>query len=207
MSLSVSTIVNGKDGLRGVIEEEPASHGGPPRVLVRLTDGRQVLVPADALVPQDDGSYYLPLSPAELERQRAAGQQSEDTVVVPVIVEQLDVGKRTVETGRVRITKVIREREEQVDEPLVREEVQVERVPVNRVVEGPVEVRYEDNIIIVPLLEEVLVVEKRLMVKEELRISKLRFAEKQAQTVTLRSEEAIVERIDAHPPEGGEAGS
>jgi uncharacterized protein (TIGR02271 family) len=208
MSPSVSAIVHGKDGLRGVIEKVPQPlQGSEPQVLVRVTDGRQVLVPAPSLVLQDDGSYYLPLSLAELERQRStSGYQSGDTVVVPVIAEELDVRKRTVETGRVRITKVVREREELVDEPLLREEVFVERVPVNRIVEGTVGVRYENGAMIVPLVEEVLVVEKRLMLKEELHITKRKFTEKQAQTITLRSEEAMVERIKAQEqPEAEEA--
>ena len=53
---------------------------------------------------------------------------------------------------------------------------------------------------IVPLLEEVLVVEKRLMLKEELRITKRRVEDYQSQKVTLRSEEAVVERFEV--PEG-----
>ena len=59
-----------------------------------------------------------------------------ETVRVPVVAEELVVGKRTVETGRVRLTKKVREREETVDEPLLREDVTVERVLVNRPWEG-----------------------------------------------------------------------
>ena len=84
-----------------------------------------------------------------------------------------------------------------VDEPLLREEVNIERVPVNRVVEGPVQVRREGNTLIVPLLEEVLVVEKRLMLKEELHITKRRFETREPRAVTLRTAEANIERVDA----------
>ena len=77
----------------------------------------------------------------------------------------------------------------------VAEEVEVERVPVNRLVEGPVAVRQEGDTTIVPLVEEILVVEKRLMLKEELRITKRRVEEHAPQRITLRTEEATVERI------------
>jgi hypothetical protein len=62
----------------------------------------------------------------------------EPVAVLPVVDEELRVGKRVVETGRVRVTKRVHEREELVDEPLVREEYDVERVPVNVFVDEPV---------------------------------------------------------------------
>ena len=113
-------------------------------------------------------------------------------------MEELEVGKRTVETGRVQISKRVHEREEVVDVPLLREEVEIQRVAVNRVVEGPVAIRQEGDTTIVPVVEEVLVVEKRLMLKEELRITKRRVEEHRPQRVTLRSEDATVER---HAPQ------
>src|ERR1051325_192660 len=120
--------VTDKDGLRGTIENPPDSVGaGEPQVLIRLVDGLPVIVPRGALTTQSDGSYYLPISLKELVR--APNDNSiEDggKMVVPVIVEELEVGKRKVETGKVRVTKTIREREEVVDEPLLREEVDIQ---------------------------------------------------------------------------------
>ncbi|MCL4295116.1 MAG: DUF2382 domain-containing protein [Anaerolineae bacterium] len=147
------------------------------------------------LVLQDDGSYYLPLSLTELQRQSQAAPGNE-TLVVPVMAEELDVQKRQVEAGGVRISKVVHEREEMVDEPLLKEEIEVQRVPINRPVDGPIPIRYVGNTMIVSLLEEVLVVEKRLMLKEELHINTRQVETRQPQPVTLRSEEAIVEPID-----------
>jgi uncharacterized protein (TIGR02271 family) len=82
------------------------------------------------------------------------------------------------------------------------DEVVVERVPINRVVEGPVSVRSEEDTLVIPLLEEVLVVEKRLLLKEEIRITKQRVETHAPQRVTLRREEAVVERIN---PKGDES--
>jgi uncharacterized protein (TIGR02271 family) len=121
---------------------------------------------------------------------------SDDTRVIPVIEETLDVQKRQVETGGVRIIKVVHEREEVVNVPRVREEVTVERVTLNRLVDTPVSMRQEGDTLIIPLLEEVVVMEKRLMVKEELRITTRRIEEQASQQVTLRREEVVVERLD-----------
>jgi uncharacterized protein (TIGR02271 family) len=131
---------------------------------------------------------------------QAQSTHAEETRVFPVVEETLDVQIRTRETGGVRITKVVREREELVDEPLLREEVSVERVAVNRMVDGPIAVRYEGDTLIVPLVEEVLVVEKRLMLKEELRITRRQVEEHTPQRVTLRSEEVTIECIDRQEP-------
>jgi stress response protein YsnF len=69
-------------------------------------------------------------------------------------------------------------------------------VPIERLVEEAIPVRYEGDTMIVSVLEEVLVVEKRLMLKEELHIRKRRVERHQPQCVTLRHEEARVEHIN-----------
>jgi len=203
MSQTETVVVTGKDGLRGrVVPAAFPAAGERRQVAVRLDDGRLITVPAESLVRQADGSYYLGLSRADLEvRGSLDVAGSEERLVLPVIVEELHVAKRAVETGRVRITKVVRESEEVVDEPLLREEVSVERVPVNKVVEGPMPVRHEGDVMIVPVVEEVLWVEKRLLLKEELRIQKRQVEEHAPQRVVLRSEEVIVERVNSQSPD------
>ncbi|GAB3542725.1 hypothetical protein GCM10027343_15130 [Noviherbaspirillum agri] len=109
------------------------------------------------------------------------------------------MGKRTVDTGRgVRIHKTVSERQQVVDEPLLREELVVEHVPVGRVVADtdPPQTRYEGNTLVVPVLEEVLVVQKQLLLKEELRITRQQHREATPRTVSLRAEEVTLERFD-----------
>jgi len=102
-----------------------------------------------------------------------------------------------VETGRARITKHVEEREEVVDEPLLREDVEIRHVPINHLWEGaPPPPRYEADTLVIPLLEEVLVVEKRLMLKEELHIRRVQNTIHAPQTVVLRSESATVTRVE-----------
>jgi uncharacterized protein (TIGR02271 family) len=198
-------VLTDRDGTRGFIDEQDAGWDDERgQVLVRLEDGRQALVPADELRHGGDGRLYLPFSLSELTQvstrasgaRRDADARSDGAVVVPVVAEQLEVQKRKVEGGGVRIRKTVSERVEVVDEPLMREEVQVKRVPVNKVVDGPVPVRHVGDTMIVSLLEEVLVVEKRLMVKEELHITKEQVESYRPQRVRLRTEEAVVERVE-----------
>jgi len=198
METSRSALVIGDDGFRGRLVEGGVSDGRS--VLVRSDTGQQLMVPKEALVPQSNGSYRLSIRLAELERYETSLSSSQgEAVVLPVVQEELEVSKRTVETGGVRVRKVVREHEETVDEPLLREDVQVERVLVNRIVEAAVPVRYEGDTLILPLLEEVLVVEKRLMLKEELRVTRSRSIHRDPQRFQLRSEEVIVERLETTP--------
>jgi uncharacterized protein (TIGR02271 family) len=187
--------VTDKEGQRGTIESANIPNERETQVLVQLDNGQRVLIPSGTLVLQDDGSYYLPFSLAEIQDQ-AHREPGEEVLVVPVMVEELEVQKRQIETGGVRITKVVHEREELVDELLLKEELEVERVPINRPVDGPIPIRYVGNTMIVSLLEEVLVVEKRLMLKEELHINTRQVETRQPQSVILRSEEATIEPID-----------
>lgn len=124
------------------------------------------------------------------------GSSAED-VVIPVLSEQLDVSTRWVEQGSgVRVRKEIEEREELVDLPLAREQVDVERVAIGRPLEEPVGVRYEGDTLIVPVVEEVIVVEKRLVLKEELRITRRRSEHRDPRRVTLRREVPHIERLE-----------
>jgi uncharacterized protein (TIGR02271 family) len=128
-------------------------------------------------------------------------QPSDDIRVIPIVEEVLDVQKRQVETGGVRVRKTVHEREEQIDEPVWREEVEVEHLVINRVVDGPAPtVRTEGDVLIIPLVEEVLVVKKQLILREEFRITKRRTTTPSSQKVTLRREEAKIERLEEATP-------
>jgi uncharacterized protein (TIGR02271 family) len=120
-----------------------------------------------------------------------------DETVIPVMQEELAVGRRRVETeSGVRVSKTVEARDETVDIPLMKEAVNVERVPINRPLDSAPAVRYEGEVMIVPIVEEVVVVEKRLMLKEEIRISRHKAEVREPQRVTLRTEHARVERIE-----------
>lgn len=115
--------------------------------------------------------------------------------VIPVLEEKVEIGKRTRVTGTVRVTKKVHEREELIDEPLFKEEVSIERVPVNRYVEKAMPIREEGDVTVIPVLEEVVVMEKKLLLKEELHIRKRKETFRDPQKILVRSEEAVIERI------------
>ncbi|MFD2573635.1 YsnF/AvaK domain-containing protein [Spirosoma soli] len=121
-------------------------------------------------------------------------QRTELSNPILVVEEQIRVDKRVVETGVVRIQKRVNEEYEVVDIPTIREEVVVERVAVNQYVDSPPGVRYEGDTTIVPVLREVIVTEKRLLLVEEVHIIKQRVQENTSQEVTLRKEEVHIER-------------
>ena len=72
------------------------------------------------------------------------------------------------------------------------------RVPIDRRVEQVPEIRTENGVTIVPIVEERLVIEKQLFLKEELHIRRDVKTETVEVPVTLRSERAMVERFDAN---------
>jgi uncharacterized protein (TIGR02271 family) len=197
MNPSAAVRVTDPQGVHGTIDTTAwPLDGRRAEVLVSFESGQQVLVPLDLLVRQEDGSYRLTVNLAAWERPRGVGVDArEPPLVLPVIEETLTVDTRPVETGRIRIRKVVHEREELVDPPLLREEVIIERVPVNRVVEGPVPMRYEGDTVIVSVLEEVLVVETRLLLTEEVHITTRRTETRTPERVTLRHEDVTIERI------------
>jgi uncharacterized protein (TIGR02271 family) len=195
-------LVLGEDGLRGRVEAEADGEAGDPSgpgsAMVRLDDGRRLSVPVSLLKDRGDGSYQLLLGVAELGITHVSADQDADvSLVIPVVAEHAEVTRRIVETGTVRVRKSIREHEERVDVPLMSEHLDVERVAVNRMVDGAPATRQEGDVTIIPVMEEVLVVEKRLMLKEELRITRRRVERQETEAVTLRTEVVEVERINA----------
>ena len=126
------------------------------------------------------------------------------TGVLPVVEEQVVVAKRRRVTGAVRVATRTREEERLVDEPYDVEEVEVQRVPVegDRWVDAPVPDRQEGDTTIVSIHEEVVVVQTRLRVVEEVRLTRRRATRRHAERVTVRRQEALVERLDAPSGEG-----
>jgi len=125
----------------------------------------------------------------------AAALASGDRATLPRVEEQVEIGKRVVETARVRIRKRVETRNETLDLTGWRDTVQVEHVPVGRVVDSVPPVRHEGDVTIVPVLEEVVVTVRKLFLKEELHISTRREMRHERRTVRLRRERIEVDRV------------
>jgi len=119
---------------------------------------------------------------------------------IPVIEEFVQVEKGNIITAKVRIDKKIKEEEVKLEVPIEHEELEVERIPINQYIEGPApKFRQEGETTIIPVLREV--VEKRLVLVEELRLTKRKVQEKETKTVKLRKEEVTVERTEEPLPD------
>jgi uncharacterized protein (TIGR02271 family) len=121
------------------------------------------------------------------------------TEVLPLVEEELRVEKRSLVTGKVRVRSVVEHVEEIARASLEDEQVEVTRVPIEREVQERPVVRQEGDVLIVPLLEEIMVVEKRLVLREELHIRRRVTREDVEVPMTLRRERGVVERESATP--------
>ncbi len=112
-----------------------------------------------------------------------------------VIEEQVHIDKQVIEKSKVRLSKKVHEENETVSVSVKSEEVKVEKLEVNKYVDEVPQVRYEGNTMIVPVMKEVLVIEKKLLLVEEFHITKYITTKEEEKTIPLRKEEVIIERI------------
>jgi len=125
--------------------------------------------------------------------------------VIPLLAEEIAVSKQVVETGHVQVARITHEREQLIDELLAHETVEIDRTPIGRQIDTMPAVREEGDIVVIPIVEEVLVVERRLLLKEEVRVRRVRSTERHQESVTLRYHEAMVTRLPVEPPAAGES--
>lgn len=198
------TLVFDKNGLRGKIVGYSTAANADKNALIDVGNGIQIVIPMQKLAPRKPTGFNVAGTfeewrkanhPSNLHGIDANGDDDHgDTISIPVLEEELEVQKRQVETGSIRINKTISEREEIVDQALNRERAKVERVPINRIVEEAANSRYENNTWIIPVYEEVVVVEKRLVLREEIRVTKEMSVEQHHERIPLRSEKVTVEK-------------
>jgi len=119
-------------------------------------------------------------------------QDTDKTVRIPIVEERLQLEKRTVETGRVRVTSKVVTETHPVHETLTAETVRVEHVPVDQWVSDVPPVRTEGDRTIISVIEEVLV--KRIRVIEEIHLIRERRETVFDEAVTLRRTEVDVSR-------------
>ena len=113
---------------------------------------------------------------------------------LPLSEEIVHISKREVVTGRVQVRTFAETAEKLVREELDTAQVSVTRVPINRIVDEPPLPRTEGDVTIVPVLEEVLVVETKLLLKEEIHIRRSLTKETVEARVPLRKQRAVIEK-------------
>ncbi len=197
---SEQPVVIDRDGERGTIIARDEANG---QVHIEH-DGRVYIVGDDLLHALGESYYAMPLGFGALARQETA--DAEETLVIPLVAEALAVTRETVDRGAVRVHVTVNEREVVVDEPMLEDEVIVSRVAMNRPLDKPLKARVEGDTTIIPVMKEVLMVRKQLVLVEEIRLTRKTVEARHPQVVVLRAEEARVERVgsddNAAPVEG-----
>jgi stress response protein YsnF len=130
---------------------------------------------------------------SEQPRQDRREVRQEETI--PVVREEIEVGKELVESGKVRIIKHVREEKEVARLPLMSEEYEVKHVPVNRIVDTPPPALQQNGeTMIIPVIREVVV--KKYEIVEELHVTRKVYETIEAHEFILRKEEIEVKRTN-----------
>jgi uncharacterized protein (TIGR02271 family) len=204
--------VEGDSGPLGTVvgvDTDPAT--GATHLVVQGTDGSRRTLLSDMFTVRNNAVYVRDASAwasmGTLSQPRTVTQPlgTRDTmevaageeITIPILREEVIIRTREVQSGGVRVHKLVNERTETVEQPTRREQVDVERVTVGRVIDANdvPHARQEGDTLIIPILEEMLVVEKRLVLKEEVRITRRRTEDVEQIQVVLREEDVQIERL------------
>ena len=213
--------VRGEDGFIGTVERLEhhwaASDERPDRMIVRSDDGRwRYSIPLmfvssvsqSALYPivvvglhQDDLLHYVAeeVPPERAVRagqprqtQGEARQESEgepEVLRVPVAEEELVAHKQPVPLGMAHVHKGVETREAQTQVPVYHEEAVIERIPADQLdPKSPT----NPNEVIIPVVEERLVVRREQVVTEYIRVRKALVAEQREVLGEVRREYVTV---------------
>lgn len=212
-------VVVATDGLLGTVDStvlvDSQTSLGDEMLIVRRQDGALVNVPRSVIDRITGTTVYLSVAQADLPIMQPPGhiastaQGSVTTegehLEIPLLEEQLEVGTHTIELGRVQVRKRVQEQIAQHIVGLRSEELQVERIDVDRIVDEMPEPIMDGDVLVVPVVEEELVevvVRRQLRVKEELRIRRVAREVEHTIDVPLRSEQVEITRTrnDEEPP-------
>lgn len=126
----------------------------------------------------------------------ANDESADERVNVALHEEVLEPRVQPVELARVRIRKRVEERPVDLTVDTERDDVTIERVPVERPVDVVPEPWQEGDTLVIPVVEEIVVAERKLVVREEIRVTRRRTTEPVPIRTTLRRE--VIE-IDETP--------
>lgn len=113
---------------------------------------------------------------------------------IPVIQEFLTVEKKIIETGKVIVNKSVEEEQFNYQIPWLEDEISLERIPINEYRDHAPVTRIEGDTTIVPVLKEVMVWQKKLLLVEEIRITKKVVTHEEQKTITLKKEVVEINR-------------
>lgn len=115
---------------------------------------------------------------------------------IPVIEEKLNIDIQSVEKSKTHISKQVHEENVTVDIPLIHENIEIQRVAKNISIDTPPEVRYEGNTMIIPIIKEEVIIQKKLVLVEEVHVTKHKTEVHEPKQVKLRKEEIRLDKTD-----------
>jgi stress response protein YsnF len=124
-----------------------------------------------------------------------------EELTIPLSAEEAEVTRRNTVTGRVTVSTVTKARDELIDELLTNEHAEIERVPIRQLVDAVPGIREEGDTTVIPVVEEVLIVERRLFLKEEVRVRRVKTMTRHQQTVALREQDAVITHAKEAAPD------
>ncbi len=137
----------------------------------------------------------MPTSPEFLPSDSSAQPARHTTqVVIPVVAETLEIEQVAVQTGTVRVRKVVHQEAAAVELSEMHEAVETTRIPIDRVVDVAIGPHCRGDVLVVPVYEERWT--RQLVLVEEVHVTKRRTVEAREEVVPLRREEVVVERFD-----------
>lgn len=178
-----------------------------PQTVLHLGLGRTLVVPTEFLLsgmaPQIAGmaedrsgvsSAAAPRAMEHLQTSAIGGEIAAQETVIPLISEQMQVGKQTVTTGKVRLHRDVESFTDSVTLPLTRTSWEIDRTPVGQLVAEKPEPRREEDVMIFPLVEERLVATREYFLIEEVRVRQVATTTERTATVELKRDVLTVER-------------
>ena len=117
--------------------------------------------------------------------------------VLPVVEEEIYHTRRQVKTGSVRVEKRVVSETKEITAPLIRDIVEVRRVPRNRIVQTIPPARQVGSTLIIPVIEEQIVITKHMILKEEIHVVKRRVKELKRHQIPIAKETVQIVRLDA----------
>lgn len=217
MSASETVIQSGAsveatDGRLGTVDEvlvRPETGELVTLIVRRGWSDRTMHVDASQVADIQGGTVHLRTTREEAERLAGAtpdGDAGSGAVLradgeqlrVPILEERLSAETRPVSLGELRIHKRVEETAESVAQAVTRDQLDVEHVSINRPLEAPATQRIDGDWLVLPVMEEVLVVRKQLMLKEEVRIRVRQVTEDQEVRETVRHERLELEDATRH---------
>lgn len=162
-----------------------------------------IRVPLDVVDRAASTAERVVLTGAIAEPMRGDVVEAGETLTIPVVAEEAVANVREVEQGRAVIEKRVETVPHVAEVEVGSDEVDVERIRLDQEVDVAPTIRQEGDTLIVPVVEEVLVVTKRYLVREEIRITKRRVVRQETLREELRREVVTV-REERTPPIGAE---